>query len=372
MSSFKLSVERLYNGNEIQTNRTLTIENGSITSIDASGPSDDIKPGLLVPGFIDVQVNGGGGFLFNDSPTVKTIESIGLAHSQYGTTGWLPTLVTDSYEKMLNSANAVAEYLLSDRQDVLGIHFEGPFLSTKKKGVHSQKLIRTLSDVDMALLTRNDIGKVLLTVAPENVEPSQIKELVNSGVIVSLGHSNGTYAQASAAIEAGATGFTHLFNAMSAFTSREPGVVGTALASKETFSGIILDGIHVHPTSAKIAYGSKTDLMLVTDAMPPVGTDATEFQFFGQSITRKDNRLTDGEGRLAGSTLDMLTAVLNAAVMFEIDFQAAVDLASINPAKFLGIETDYGKVASGYQANLLLINDSKEIESSWIEGQKIF
>lgn len=370
MSSFKLSVRHLYDGTLIQNNKTLTVEDGIIQSIDDCSNSQQIEQGLLIPGFIDVQVNGGGGYLFNQSPTATTIEKISVAHQQFGTTGWLPTLVTDSFEKMQAAADAVAESI-DKKNGVLGIHYEGPFLSTNKRGVHSSQLIRKLSDKDLALFSRDDLGKVLITIAPENVSPTQISELVSTGIIVSIGHSAATYSQTMQAIEAGATGFTHLYNAMSALTSREPGVVGAALVSENTFSGIILDGIHLHPAAAKVAYNSSTDLMLVTDAMPPVGTEDENFEFFGQAIKRLGNQLTDSEGRLAGSTLDMLSAVQNAEEMLEIDFIKAVDLATKNPANFLGLDKQFSKLASGYKASMLLIDEQHKIKSSWQNGRQI-
>ncbi len=370
MSDFTLSVSQLYDGERILKDQSLSIKNGIIKSIKDAEAHHDIRPGLLIPGFIDVQVNGGGGYLFNQTPTFQSIEKIGIAHQTFGTTGWLPTLVTDSFEKMQAAADAVAQSMIMN-QGVLGIHFEGPFLSTNKKGVHCEDLIRKISDRDIQLMSRKDIGVVVVTVAPENVSPSQITELVDAGIIVSIGHSAATYSQTLTAIEAGAIGFTHLYNAMSPLTSREPGVVGAALTSDDSYSGIILDGIHVHSGAAKVAMDSKTALMLVTDAMPPVGTSDVDFQFFGQAIKRQGNRLTDSEGRLAGSTLDMLGAVKNAEKMLAINFLTAVDLATINPAKFLGLDQQLAKIAQGFKANMLLVDEQHNIISSWLNGRKI-
>jgi len=370
MNSFKLSVESLYDGEEIHKHRTLTIRDGIIESITACDSDEEIKAGMLIPGFMDVQVNGGGGYLFNADPCLGVIEKIGKAHAQFGTTGWLPTLVTDSYQQMSAAADAIAEVRANNTTGVLGIHFEGPFLSLEKKGVHCKTFIRNISDKELALFSRPELGCVMLTIAPENVPASQIKELVDSGVIVSIGHSAATFEQAVAAVKAGATGFTHLYNAMSPLTSREPGVVGAALVSDNTFSGIIMDGIHVHPGAAKIALNSRTKLVLITDAMPLVGTIDREFEFFGQSITRKDDRLTDSEGRLAGSTLDMSSAVINASALLEIEFLQAVDLATKNPADYLGLGSKYGKIKANYRASMLLLDKDKNIQSSWIDGRK--
>jgi len=254
----------------------------------------------------------------------------------------------------------------------LGIHFEGPHLSTTKKGVHPENFIRQLSTSEKELFTRKDLGKVIVTIAPETVTPELISELVASGVIVCLGHSNAGYEQTLKALKAGATGFTHLFNAMSAFTSREPGMVGAALLDKNSYCGLILDGIHVHPASAKLAIKTKEKIILVTDAMAPVGVDQTSFEFFGQKVTRNNNTLTDSEGRLAGSMLDMKTAVNNCIDMLGLSREQAIKMASQNPATFLGIDNQYGTLSIGKKASMLLIDNNGNIKASWIDGKQIF
>ncbi|PHS15691.1 MAG: N-acetylglucosamine-6-phosphate deacetylase [Kangiella sp.] len=372
MTNTKLNVEKLFDGESIRFDQSITVVDGKITDISNAVKGNQILPGTLVPGYIDIQVNGGGGFLFNQSPTVETIKKIGKAHQQFGTTGWLPTLITDSYEKMIMAADAVAEALKNNVPGVLGIHFEGPFLSKQKKGVHSESFIRKIGDEELTILKRRDLGKVLVTLAPETVSPDQIRELVESGVIVSLGHSNATFEQTNQAINAGATGFTHLFNAMSPFESRKPGMVGAALLAKNCFSGIILDGVHVHQDSANLAYQMNKNLMLVTDAMPPVGSNENSFEFFGGKITRNGLKLTDTEGRLAGSALDMHTAVTNAEKMLKIEQYEAINLASRNPAKFLGIERQYGKLCIGFFASMLLISDNGKVVANWVNGKNIF
>ena len=370
MKQFTLSVESLFDGDEISYQKTITVEGGIITSIeDNPNSTTECLSGMLVPGFIDIQVNGGGGLLFNQSPSAETIQTIGRAHQKFGTTGWLPTLVTDSLEQMQKAADAVTEVRAEEGSGVLGIHFEGPHLSTIKKGVHPENFIRSLSDAEHNIFTRSDLGQVVVTLAPENVTPKYISKLVKSGVIVCLGHSNASFEQTNAALEAGATGFTHLFNAMSAFTSREPGMVGAALLS-DRYCGIILDGIHVHPSTAKLAYRSHKEMILVTDAMPPVGVEQTSFEFFGQVVTRTNDTLTDSQGRLAGSVLTMQSAVNNSTEMLGIKHTEAINLASRNPAKFLGIESQYGSIRIGHKASMLLLDDSGSVSSSWIEGKQ--
>jgi len=367
----KINVEKIFNGKEFLFNQSVFIENEKIINIKSCSPECTVEKGLLIPGYIDIQVNGGGGFLFNESPTLQTIKKIGEAHQLFGTTGWLPTLITDSIDKMLQASDAVAEAIRTNLPGVLGIHFEGPFLSKEKKGVHSESYIRKISADELAILKRKDLGKVLVTLAPENVSTDKIKNLVDSGLIVSLGHSNATFDQVNIAIEAGATGFTHLFNAMSAFTSREPGMVGAAILAKNCYSGIILDGIHVNPESARLAYHTNKKLMLVTDAMPPVGTNQTSFNLFGGKVIRDGLTLTDSIGRLAGSALDMHSAVSNAEKMLRIEKSEAVNLASKNPAEFLGLDHLYGTLAIGYKASMLLLDNNGQILSSWIDGKQI-
>jgi len=370
MNNFRLNVAELFDGEKLLLDQTIVIEDGRIRQIEKNRSADTNLQGMLVPGYIDVQVNGGGGYLFNQAPTLKSIEKIGRAHQQFGTTGWLPTLVTDSIEQMHKAANAVAKAIREKIPGVLGIHFEGPFLSVEKKGVHCESLIREISEAEIEILSRKDLGKIVVTLAPENSSADQIKELVDKGVIVCLGHSNASFEQTNQALAAGATGFTHLFNAMSPFTSREPGVVGAALLDDNSYAGLILDGIHVHPDSARLAHKLKQKIMLVTDAMPPVGSDQTSFEFFGDSIKREGLRLTDSNGRLAGSALDMNTAVNNAVKMLAIDKTEAINLASTNPAQFLGLSKDYGNLKVGAKASMLLLDKRGTISDVWIDGKR--
>ncbi len=372
MNDFVIKVESLFNGDALLHKQQITIKNGLIESIEPLADNDnDFKSGTLVPGLIDVQVNGGGGYLFNQTPDVETLIKIGEAHQKFGTTGWLPTLVTDSISKMQEAADAIAKARKQQVGGILGVHFEGPHLSVEKRGVHSKELIRRLTDAEKQLFTRKDLGKVVVTLAPENVAPELISELVSEGVLVCLGHSNADCATTQKALKAGATGFTHLFNAMSAYTSREPGMIGAALLDKASYAGLILDGIHVHPDTAKLALQQKENIMLVTDAMPPVGVDQTSFEFFGHSVIREGDKLTDREGRLAGSVLDMIGAVNNAITMLDIDLTHAINLASKNPAKFLGLSDQYGSLKVGAKASMLLLDQANVIQSSWIDGKNV-
>ncbi|TQV88919.1 N-acetylglucosamine-6-phosphate deacetylase [Aliikangiella coralliicola] len=377
MSELVLTVEKLFDGNHFHEQQTVIVNEGRIVSIEdtASGAQpaggNGSLAGTLVAGYIDVQVNGGGGYLFNQNPDLDTIKQIGKAHQRFGTTGWLPTLITDSLVQMQRAADAIAKARLANVPGVLGVHFEGPRLSVAKRGAHAQQFIRELSEAELELFTRTDLGKVVVTLAPETVPKEAIKQLTEKGVIVCIGHSSATYEQTSEALSAGATGFTHLFNAMSPLTSREPGVVGAALEDKESFCGLIMDGVHVHPAAAKVAFNAKPNLMLVTDAMPPVGCDDEHFELAGQQVLRQGNTLTNSEGNLAGSALDMANAVKNANQLMGLSLSQAINLATINPARFLGIDKEYGSLGVGKKASMVLLNNQCEVVASWIDGVQV-
>jgi len=367
MSDLEIQVSNFFDGIQLHKNVKLRIDSARIAQLDynqnnLSRPID----GLLMPGLIDLQVNGGGGVLFNDSPSVETLKRIAKAHQQYGTTAWLPTLITDSVDKMQLAADAICHAIKDHSLGILGVHFEGPHISSGKKGVHSESFIRTISDKEWKIYQRKDIGKILVTLAPESVTEETVKRLVDIGVVVSIGHTNADSESIQKLINAGASGFTHLYNAMSGLQSREPGAVGAALNS-DCYLGIILDGIHCHPTAAKVAFKANKKLMLVTDAMPPVGVNQDSFEFFGQTIQRHGLKLTDASGRLAGSALDMFSALINAKKFLGISLIQASQLASANPAEYLEL-TDYGKLTNGSLANMILINEQCELAKVWVNG----
>ncbi|MCV2883754.1 N-acetylglucosamine-6-phosphate deacetylase [Aestuariibacter sp. AA17] len=347
------------------------VSNAHITHINTVLEKNTKGFPIVVPGYIDTQVNGGGGVLFNQQPTLEGIKAIAKAHAQYGTTAMLPTLITDSADSMARGADAVAEAISECYPSVLGIHFEGPFLSVAKKGVHEAGFIRTPSDKEIATLTRSDIGRVLVTVAPEKVPTTFIQELVSQGVIVALGHSNARAEQVQKALEAGATGFTHLFNAMSPLTSREPGMVGEALLAENAICGLIIDHHHVHPHSAKLAIQMKGDagIMLVTDAMAHVGSDEETFPFFNDVIVRQGNKLTTPNGTLAGSCLDMHTAVMNTHKDLAVPLEQSIKMASITPARFLGCSQRLGLLCEGYRADFLVLDESLALQQVWQAGE---
>jgi N-acetylglucosamine-6-phosphate deacetylase len=330
----------------------------------------DLAGATLLPGFIDVQVNGGGGVLFNDAPTVETIRQIGVGHRRYGTTGFLPTLISDDAEVMRAALAAVEQALAEGVPGVLGIHLEGPYLAPARKGVHDPKFFRVPDADELALLCAPHRGVRLITLAPDQMPTASIRALAASGVIVCAGHTAADYATTRAALDAGVRGFTHLFNAMTPFGSREPGVVGAALDDAESWCGIIADGHHVHPVSLRVAIAAKArgKMVLVTDAMPPVGADSPEYKLNGETIVVKDGVCQTAGGTLAGSALDMAGAVRNAVEMLHLPLDEAARMASTYPADFLGLGASHGRIAAGYQADLLALDADYRVRQSWIGG----
>lgn len=334
----------------------------------------DLEGGLLVPGFIDTQVNGGGGVLFNDAPTVETVEAIGSAHRSFGTTGFLPTLISDDLHVIRSGIEAVEKAIATGVPGVLGIHIEGPFLNEHRKGIHDADKIRALDEEGYAVLTSASSGRTMVTVAPECTTPAMIARLVAAGVIVSAGHSNGRYTDVRAAIDAGLSGVTHLFNAMSPLGAREPGVVGAALESDSTWCGIIVDGQHVSAITLKIALRCKSHdrFMLVTDAMPSVGSESKEFTLQGKRIVARGGACFDENGRLAGSNLDMAWAVRNAVGLLDLNAETALRMASAVPAAFLKLDHELGTISPGYRADLALLDDTLSVRRTWIAGTDIW
>jgi N-acetylglucosamine-6-phosphate deacetylase len=336
-----------------------------------AAPRYDLGGQWLLPGFIDSQVNGGGGVLFNDAPSVETIRAIGQAHRKFGTTGFLPTLISADLDVVARAIAAVQGAIQAGVPGVLGIHIEGPFLNVARKGVHDPAKLRELDTSAVGLLTSLRGGKTLVTLAPEMTTPEIIQKLAKAGVVVSAGHTNATYAEIATALRHGLTGFTHLFNAMSQLTGREPGVVGAALDDRGSWCGIIVDGEHTDPVVLRIALRCKPHnrFMLVTDAMPSVGTNSTSFNLQGRPITVSGTVCVDEDGRLAGSNIDMASCVRNAMKLLQLPLTEAVRMASRQPAEFLGLGHLIGRIRPGYRANLVLADDDLNVLETWIDGQ---
>jgi N-acetylglucosamine-6-phosphate deacetylase len=330
------------------------------------------KGAWLAPGFIDVQVNGGGDVLFNDAPTPESVRKIAAAHRRFGTTALLPTLISDTPAKMRAAIAAVDELSVQPSADpsVLGIHLEGPFLSPEKAGVHDPRHIRSPTASDLELIAARRRGVTVVTLAPEQVPLDFIAKLTRAGVRVALGHSMATYAQTQEAIAAGLTGFTHLFNAMRALDSREPGPVAAALECADVSYGLIADGVHVAPAMLRLALRGRGRPILVTDAMPPVGGIRPTFTLNGVKISARDGRCVRQDGRLAGTCLDMASAVRNCVQLLDVPLTEALRFASTNPAQFLGMADKLGRLAPGWRADMVAIDpETVEVRRTWIAGE---
>jgi len=360
----------------IETGKTLLVRDGRIEALLSARETlgadrvIDLAGDLLAPGFIDCQVNGGGGQLFNDDPSVSTIAAIARAHRGFGTTGFLPTLISDDLDVVAQAMDAVRDAIRAGVPGVLGIHVEGPFLNEERRGVHDVSKLRELDGEAVKLLSRPLGGVTMVTLAPERTTPAFIRELTAAGVIVSAGHTNATFEELQPAFAAGLRGFTHLFNAMSQLGNREPGAVGAALAHDASWCGLIVDGHHVHPEVMKIALRAKRRdrFMLVSDAMPSVGAEAKDFVLNGRPITVEGNRCVDEDGRLAGADLDMASAVRNCVHLLGLELSEAVRMASANPADFLALR-DVGRMAGGQRANLVRLDGDLQPVATWIDGK---
>jgi N-acetylglucosamine-6-phosphate deacetylase len=326
-------------------------------------------PGLwLAPGFIDLQVNGGGDVLFNDAPAPQTIRKIVAAHRRFGTTALMPTLISDSAAKM-QAALAAVDELAGVEPAVLGLHLEGPFLSPERAGVHNSRFFHRPTAEDFARIAAPRRAITLVTLAPEVVGDEFIANLTDAGVRVALGHSMATYAQTVAAMAAGLTGFTHLFNAMRPLASREPGPIAAALESPDASYGLIADGIHVSPAMLRLALRGAGRPILVTDAMPPVGGSRSSFMLGGETIVVRDGRCALDDGTLAGACLDMATAVRNCVRLVGAPLTDALRYASTHPAEFLGLGERLGKLAPGYRADMVAFDaTTTDVHHTWVAG----
>jgi N-acetylglucosamine-6-phosphate deacetylase len=376
MSALALHASRVLTPGGFEPDWCVVLDRGLIVDVMPSGdcPTDyrirELE-GDLLPGFIDLQVNGGGGILFNDHPTVDGIAAIGEAHRRFGTTGFLPTLISDDLDIVERAIRAVDAAMEQGVPGVLGIHVEGPFLSPARKGIHDESKFRTLDDQAVHLLASLRRGRVLVTLAPELAPPGAIRALVDRGVVVAAGHTAATYDELQTAFAEGLSGFTHLFNAMTQLGSREPGVVGAALEHRASWCGLIVDGHHVHPATLRVALAARgaERLILVTDAMPTVGSDQGEFWLAGQRISCDGDRCTSADGTLAGSNLNMAAAVRNAVRLMDVDVATAVRMASEAPASAVRLAAERGSIRVGMRADLVLVDTNDEVTETWISGQ---
>lgn len=369
---------RVLTSHGLQSGFAVLVDEGMISGL--ALPSDprvrqaerhDLGGNFLLPGFIDCQVNGGGGVLLNDTPTVDGIRAIAKAHRQFGTTGLLPTLISDEVDVIRAAMAAVDAAISEGVPGILGIHIEGPYLAPERKGVHDPAHFRVPDADEVALVGSLKHGVTLLTLAPDVVPLATIEAFVKQGVIVSAGHTAADYATTCAALGVGVRGFTHLFNAMSPFTSRAPNVVGAALEDADSWCGLIVDGHHVHPASLRVAIAAKRKgkMFLVTDAMPPVGAADPSFVLNGETITATNGICQTADGVLAGSALDMATALRNSIELLDLTLPEAARMASTYPADFLGLNTSHGRIGAGYRADFTVLDDNNRVRETWINGQ---
>jgi N-acetylglucosamine-6-phosphate deacetylase len=380
MSVTVFSGATVFDGARLHPGAALVVEDGRVAGIvpDAEAPDGErvaLAGGVLAPGFVDLQVNGGGGVLLNDRPDVEGIRAICEAHGRLGTTALLPTLVTDTpvvTRATIAAGMAAAEAGLPG---FLGLHLEGPHLDVRRKGAHDPALIRPMTDEDLAVLAdaAGRLPALIVTLAPESVTPQQVAALAAAGVIVSLGHTDTGAEAARAAFAAGARMVTHLFNAMSQLGNREPGLVGAALDSEGVAAGLIADGIHVAPASMRVALAAKQGadgLFLVTDAMPVAGTDLAEFALNGRRIVRRDGRLTLEDGTLAGADIDFPGAI-RVLVREGVPLERALRMATAAPAAAVGAGDRCGSLAPGMPADLVHLDDQLTLRGVWRAGRPL-
>lgn len=377
-----LLAARIFDGDSWHDDAALVLEDGAVAGIVSHSriPHDlrreQLGDAILVPGFVDLQVNGGGGFMFNDAPSVETIGGICRAHAGFGTTALLPTLITDKPETTAAALAAGAQAARQKLPGFLGLHLEGPHLALSRKGAHDPALIRPMGDADEAALlaARQHLPVLLTTVAPETVPPERIRRLARAGITVSLGHSDAAFDTVRGAVAAGASMATHLFNAMSQIGSREPGLAGAALALGELSAGLIADGFHVAPETIGVALRAKRGpgrIVLVTDAMATIGTELTSFQLNGRTIHRSGGRLTLASGTLAGADLDMASAVRFMHRVVGVDLAEALRMASLYPARIVRQEARLGHLRPGAMADVVALSPGLDVRATWIGGRCI-
>lgn len=352
-------------------------------AIEAISPDDALPSGLLhihtegaiiSPGFVDLQVNGCGGVMFNGAVRAETLKAMCRANLKSGCTAFMPTLISTSDAEMRAAMRLVAACREGQQGPVMGLHLEGPYINTARRGIHDAAHIRPLDaamrDELCAYARRTPL---MLTLAPECVSEEDITELARAGVVVSIGHSDASYAQTMRGIAAGARAGTHLFNAMSPWRSREPGVVGALLNAPNLPCGIIVDGQHAHFASVALAKGLKGEsLFLVTDATAPAGTDMKEFDFCGQTVHVRDGKCLNADGTLGGAALTMPEALRNAVRHAGIALEEALRMATLYPARLMGREGEFGRIAPGRMANLALFSADEFAMKATVDRGKLY
>ena len=372
---------RIFDGERFHDDKALVVADGRVETIAPlndlpEGDPIELDGGILSAGFIDAQVNGGGGRMLNDEPSPASMYTIAAGHRPYGTTSLLPTLITDTARATAAAIDA-AKQAVHENRGVAGLHLEGPHLAPARKGAHLAELMRPVEDSDVSALTEaaQAIGTLLVTMAAEQVTEKQVRALSEAGIIVSIGHSDCTSEAAEARFDAGARGVTHLFNAMSQLGHRTPGLVGAALDHPAVWCGIIADGHHVDPKALRTALRAKRGegkLFFVTDAMSLVGSKENSFTLNGRTVRRETggfcSKLVLSDGTLAGSDVDMASAIRYGITYLDLSLAEALRMATLYPARFLGI-ADRGRLAPGLRADLVHMTDGIEVKQTWISGE---
>ncbi|MBD0335499.1 MAG: N-acetylglucosamine-6-phosphate deacetylase [Cyanobacteria bacterium Co-bin13] len=366
----------LYTGNRELKNHALIVEGSKIVDVvpeERLGQDFqrlDCQGYAVAPGFIDLQLNGCGGVMFNDAIAPATLDVMHHTNLKSGTTSFLPTLITTSDEAMQTALEVVRRYRESHRDSVLGLHLEGPYLNPKRKGIHEGRYVRPPESEMVSAIAQAgpDVVK-LVTLAPEQTPPEQIQQLAAAGILVSAGHTDATYEEAMAGFDAGIQMVTHLFNAMSPWQGRQPGVVGATFSRGNVYAGIIVDGHHVHFASVRLAQKILRDrLILVTDATPPVGTQMDSFIIGGQEVFYRDGKCVSAEGTLGGSALTLIEAVANCVRHVGISLGEALRMATLNPARAIGCDDRLGLLAPNYRANLVLFDANFAVKGVMDQG----
>ena len=369
---------QIFCGERFYDDHALLVEGKSIVDIvDKNNTPDnfnkiELDQGILAPGFIDLQVNGGGGVLFNNSPNKESLNTIIKAHQFFGTTSVMPTVISDSLEVLEQCIKTVTEEI-KNNSSLLGIHIEGPFFNTKYRGVHQKQYISTINSDYLNLFESLKGFPVMLTLAPECISSQQLKHLTSLGIKTLAGHSDASYDELDDAIKNGLDGFTHLFNAMSQISAREPGVVGSALHFENTFASIIVDLHHVHPSLIQLAYELKPTgkLFFISDSMATINHGKPSFELYDEVVNESDGRLVNSEGKLAGSSITQIDAVKNAYQKCNIPLNQALAMASRYPAEYLGIENHLGSLKPGYRADLVHFDSNFKVHNTWVSGKQI-
>lgn len=372
---------RIFDGERFHDDAALVIDGAFVSGIVpyAERPTDAEQhdcggEGFISPGFIDAQVNGGGGVLFNEMPTAEAIDNIAKAHRAFGTTSLLPTVITDE-PKILNAALVAAKVAHASVKGSHGLHVEGPFIDKERAGAHRADFIRMMTEKDATHLITNKTGVMMVTLSPKAASLSLIETLARAGIIVSLGHTDVTDKEAFSAFDKGASAVTHLYNAMGLLGHRLPGLVGAALSDTRIIAGLIADGHHVAPTAIKVAIAAKgvEGIALVSDAMPPSANGPDKFILQGRKVTRTGSRAAfDETGALAGSAITMLESVRYLLSSCDVELSDALTMATLTPARMLGIDSRLGRLQTGYQADFISVNDNFGIRSVYIAGKAEF